>query len=273
MGRSARKSSRQHHSIVGFSRTRSAPRPPQRSWCAAATTRPLASRRIRARSSCSPSGTAAREPRLDRAGRRLRLRPAPSRLPPDAACCLCVARTRNKLDVYRLSRGMSDPQPIFVKRLAQPRQHPLAPVREHPACAPDGRLVYVSNRAFDTVEFDGKSSFPVARTTSRCFRSLPRPASRRRSSTRTCAASSRTSRSILPRACLSWPTSNPRLIRDGARFKTVPANLGTYHVGPDGKLTFARSYDVDTGNASQFLERGRGIRIATVFSSEACPRT
>ena len=41
----------------------------------------------------------------------------------------------------------------------------------------------------------------------------------------------------------------PMLVRDGAGLKTVPANLATYHVGPDGKLTFARSYEVGTGNA------------------------
>ena len=44
----------------------------------------------------------------------------------------------------------------------------------------------------------------------------------------------------------------PKLVRDGTGLKTVPANLATYNVGPDGKLTFARSYEVDTGNASQF---------------------
>jgi hypothetical protein len=32
----------------------------------------------------------------------------------------------------------------------------------------------------------------------------------------------------------------------------VPANLATYHVDPDGKLSFAHSYDVDTGDAMQF---------------------
>jgi hypothetical protein len=32
----------------------------------------------------------------------------------------------------------------------------------------------------------------------------------------------------------------------------VPANLATYHIGADGKLTFAHSYEVDTGDAQQF---------------------
>ena len=34
--------------------------------------------------------------------------------------------------------------------------------------------------------------------------------------------------------------------------KTVPANLATFHVGADGKLTFAHNYEVDTGEAMQF---------------------
>jgi hypothetical protein len=44
----------------------------------------------------------------------------------------------------------------------------------------------------------------------------------------------------------------PMLVREGAGLKTVPANLATYHVGPDGRLGFARSYEVDTGDSSQF---------------------
>ena len=34
--------------------------------------------------------------------------------------------------------------------------------------------------------------------------------------------------------------------------KTVPARLGIFHVGGDGKLTLKRRYDVDTGAATQF---------------------
>jgi hypothetical protein len=42
------------------------------------------------------------------------------------------------------------------------------------------------------------------------------------------------------------------LVREGDGIKSVPANLASYHVGPDGKLVFAHSYEVDTGDAMQF---------------------
>ena len=47
-------------------------------------------------------------------------------------------------------------------------------------------------------------------------------------------------------------TIQAALVRDGDGVKTVPANLATYHVGADGKLSFVNNYEVDTGNAQQF---------------------
>ena len=44
----------------------------------------------------------------------------------------------------------------------------------------------------------------------------------------------------------------PKLVRDGAGLKTVPANIATFRVGTDGKLNFARNYDVDTHGQAQF---------------------
>jgi len=41
----------------------------------------------------------------------------------------------------------------------------------------------------------------------------------------------------------------PMAMRDGS---TLPAALVVYRIGDDGKLTFARKYDVDTGRFMQF---------------------
>ena len=41
----------------------------------------------------------------------------------------------------------------------------------------------------------------------------------------------------------------PMAMRDGS---TLPAALVLYRIGDDGKLTFARKYDVDTGRFMQF---------------------
>jgi hypothetical protein len=44
----------------------------------------------------------------------------------------------------------------------------------------------------------------------------------------------------------------PLPVRQGTGVGTLPAGLTVYRIGSDGRLSFARKYDVDTGNATQF---------------------
>jgi len=44
----------------------------------------------------------------------------------------------------------------------------------------------------------------------------------------------------------------PVNVRDGDAVKTVPAGLSVFRIGDDGKLTFARKYDVDVGDKTMF---------------------
>ena len=46
--------------------------------------------------------------------------------------------------------------------------------------------------------------------------------------------------------------NEPKLVRDGAGLKTIPANISTFHVGADGKLTFASNREIETGSDYQF---------------------
>ena len=41
-------------------------------------------------------------------------------------------------------------------------------------------------------------------------------------------------------------------VRDGGAVKTLSAGLSVFRIGGDGKLDFARKYDVDVGNKNQF---------------------
>jgi hypothetical protein len=41
-------------------------------------------------------------------------------------------------------------------------------------------------------------------------------------------------------------------VRDGDTIKTVLAGLSVFRIGDDGKLTFARKYDVDVGDKTMF---------------------
>jgi hypothetical protein len=46
--------------------------------------------------------------------------------------------------------------------------------------------------------------------------------------------------------------NEPKLVRDGTGFKTIPANISTFKVGADGKLTFVSNIEVETGDQYQF---------------------
>jgi hypothetical protein len=41
-------------------------------------------------------------------------------------------------------------------------------------------------------------------------------------------------------------------MREGATIKTLSAGLTVFRMGGDGKLTFARIFDVDVGSITQF---------------------
>ena len=44
----------------------------------------------------------------------------------------------------------------------------------------------------------------------------------------------------------------PIAVREGTDVGTLPAARVVYRIGEDGKLTFVRKYDVDTGKVLQF---------------------
>ena len=41
-------------------------------------------------------------------------------------------------------------------------------------------------------------------------------------------------------------------VRDGDAVKPIPAGLSVFRIGDDGKLTFARKYDIDVGDKTMF---------------------
>ena len=44
----------------------------------------------------------------------------------------------------------------------------------------------------------------------------------------------------------------PVNVREGDSVRQVPAGLTVFRIGDDGKLTFARAYDVDVGASRMF---------------------
>jgi 6-phosphogluconolactonase len=161
---------------------------------------------------------------------------------------------QNRLNVYRLAGGTLGPTAIFEKdTLAEPgnirSRQAASTVHVHP----NGRFVYVGNRASDPIDIDGKKVFPGGENNIAVF-------SIDQATGEPTLIQNEDVRGIHPRTFSLDPGGRmlvaaniqPMLVRDGAGVKTVPANLATYHVGADGKLAFARSYEVDTGDAMQF---------------------
>ena len=165
-----------------------------------------------------------------------------------------VSREReNKLSVYRLANGSLDPRAIFAKdTLAEPgnirSRQAAGAVHVHT----NGNTVYVSNRASDTVNFGRKKVFPGGENNIAVFaidQATGEPT----------LIQNEDVRGIHPRTFSLDPSGRmlvaantmPMLVFDGAGVKAVPANLATYHVGADGKLTFVRSYEVNVGDAMQ----------------------
>lgn len=162
--------------------------------------------------------------------------------------------SQNKLFVYRRdpTTGLSR-DPIFVKEtLADPK----APFRQGAGTIhvhPNGQFVYVANRAARTVDFGGQKVFAggengiavYAINQSTGEPTLIQNIDGQGIQLRTFA--------IDPSARIMVAASiMPLPVRDGSAVKTLSAGITVFRMGGDGKLTFARKYDVDVGSKQQF---------------------
>jgi 6-phosphogluconolactonase len=161
---------------------------------------------------------------------------------------------QNKLCAFQLKDDTLDPRAVFMKdTLAEPgkqRTHQAAgTVHVHP----NGRFVYVGNRASDTIEFEGRKVFPGGENSIAVFTIA-------QATGEPTLIQSADVHGIHPRTFSLDPSgrmlvaahTQPMLVRAGADVRSQPANLTTFRVGADGKLTFVNAYDVDTGGALQF---------------------
>jgi 6-phosphogluconolactonase len=160
---------------------------------------------------------------------------------------------QSKLYVYKLDPeiGLSR-EPLFVKdSLADPKTkfpQGAGPIHVHP----NGQFVYQTNRASPLTEFDGQrvlaggensvAVYAIDQTTGepRLIQSIDG----RGVQLRTFGIDP--SGRILVAASVV-----PIQVREGFRVGTLTAGLTVYRVGGDGRLDFARKYDVDATNQNQ----------------------
>jgi 6-phosphogluconolactonase len=160
--------------------------------------------------------------------------------------------SQNKLHVYKRDSetGISR-EPLFIKdTLSDPLsklRQAAGPIHVHP----DGRFVYLTNRAFWTTDFEGKKVFAGGENAVAVFAidqttgepTLIQNADGHANYLRTFGIDP--AGRILVTASV-WPMP----LREGT---TIPAAISMFRIGGDGKLEFVRKYDVDaTAQKQQF---------------------
>jgi 6-phosphogluconolactonase (cycloisomerase 2 family) len=166
-----------------------------------------------------------------------------------------VAREReNKLDVYRLEGERLSATPLFEKdTLIEPRtaggRQAVGTVHVHP----NGRFVYVANRASATVPFEGQPVFQGGENTIAVYAIDPtRGEPTMIQSVEARGYHVRTFAFDPSARVMVAATIAPVNVREGSRIVSVPACLSLFRVGADGRLGFVRRYDVETNGKFQW---------------------
>jgi 6-phosphogluconolactonase len=118
---------------------------------------------------------------------------------------------------------------------------------------PNGRTVYVSNRANATVEFNGKRVFRGGENNIAVFSINPNTGEPALIQNADPQSFHIRTFSIDPSGRMMTAASiADMLVRDGNNVSSVPAALTVFRIGDDGKLTFVRKYDVELGGKFQW---------------------
>jgi 6-phosphogluconolactonase len=173
---------------------------------------------------------------------------------PTRALVYVSIESQNKLFVYRRDpqTGLSK-DPIFMKETLS---KPEAPFRQGAGTIhmhPNGRFVYLTNRASREVEFEGKKVFAGGENSVAVYSINPQTGEPTLIQNIDGHGIQLRTFAIDPSAKLLVAASiQPLMVRDGNKIEKLSAGLSVYRMGDDGKLTFARKYDVDTGTKTQF---------------------
>jgi hypothetical protein len=115
---------------------------------------------------------------------------------------------------------------------------------------PGGRFVYLTNRNSGTVEHEGRKVFKGGENNVAVFALDPTTGEPMLIQNAEAPTNHLRTFSIDPSGRLLIAASiQPIDLREGG---TLPAALVFYRIGGDGRLTFARKYEVDTGKFMQF---------------------
>jgi len=166
---------------------------------------------------------------------------------------------QSKIEVYRKQKdGTLSPEPLFVKdTLADPGHVRPGQAAGTIHAHPNGRFVYQANRASSTVDFEGKPVFAGGENSIAVFAINP-------DTGEPTLVQNIDTHGMHPRTFALDPSGRllvaanqmPLQVRDSAGVRMVPASLAVYRIRGDGKLDFARKYDVETGGGKTLFWMG-----------------
>lgn len=166
---------------------------------------------------------------------------------------------QNQLQVYKIVNGETlVPEALFTKStLDNPSQSKPAQMTGAIHVHPNGRFVYLSNRASGTINVDGRQIWEGGENTIGVYSINPKTGEPTRiQNIDSRGMHARTFALHEPGRILVAANQNAVMKREGTTETRVPASLAVFRIGADGKLTFARKYDVETGPGQSLMWAG-----------------
>jgi 6-phosphogluconolactonase (cycloisomerase 2 family) len=160
----------------------------------------------------------------------------------------------NELLTYGVQDEDITPAPLFTKPTVEhpERRNPVqyvGPIHVHPS----GKFVYLANRSDSLVDFQGKKVHGDGENSVAVFSIDPNSGEPTLIQTAPTQTFHCRTFSIHPNGRMLVTASvAPLNVREGDAVHEVPAGLTVFGVGDDGKLTFARKYDVAVGDQWMF---------------------
>jgi len=178
---------------------------------------------------------------------------------------------QNQLHMHRMQGDIPVTEPDYVKdTLVGPRAEGLRQLAGAIHVHPNGRYVYISNRADGTTDFNGTAVFRGGENSIAVYAldqhsgepTLIQHADPRSYHVRTFT--------IDPSGRLLVAANIVDMrVRDGNHLRRVPAGLSVFRIGADGKLEFVRKYDVELGGKFQWWSGFVSLPAAAVSSPQA----
>src|SRR5215470_7458913 len=162
--------------------------------------------------------------------------------------------TQNKMIMYRMAPGKIEPDIAYsASTLDQPNNIRARQAAGTVHVHPNGRFVYGANRAEATVEYQGQQVYKGGENSIVVYaidQTTGEPTPIQHIDTQ----------KIHPRTFHIDPSGRmlvaqhnlPVKVRDGDAVKTVQAGLSVFRIGDDGKLSLARTYDIDVAGKTMF---------------------